>query len=69
MAFVSQRNKVKHGKILADKPDYSIELYEPNDKLRTEKAFKKELLLKQLDKLMDQESIFDKKIAQLKFLK
>ena len=31
--------------------------------------FKKELLFKQLDKLMDQEAILDKKIAQIKFIK
>ena len=38
---ICHRNKLKYVQIICDEPSYNVVLYEPNDKLKTEKAFRK----------------------------
>ena len=59
------QNKRKHTTIITHKPSFPYVLYKISDKQAISKAFGKELLLKQMDRLLEEKNFLDRELSKI----
>jgi len=64
---IVQQNRKKHATIVAEKPEFSYQLYKISEFQAISKAFGKELLLRQLDRLLEEKNYLDRELSLIKF--
>lgn len=59
-------NKVKHEQISKHKPSFNYRLHKPKETMNTSKGVGRELLLRQLDKLLEEQAFLDREISLIR---
>jgi hypothetical protein len=62
-----QQNRNKHQKILESKPHFPYALYKIGEFQANSKAFGKELLLRQMDRLLEEKNYLDRELSLIRF--
>jgi hypothetical protein len=64
---IVQQNRKKFATILAEKPEFAYQLYKTGELQAISKAFGKELLLRQLDRLLEERNYLDRELSLIRF--
>ncbi len=67
IADLVQQNRKKYSTILAEKSEFSYQLYKISEFQAISKAFGKELLLRQLDRLLEEKNYLDRELSLIRF--
>jgi hypothetical protein len=61
------RNRKKWDQILRNRPDFEYRLIKVNENQTLSKAFSRELLLRQMDRLLEEQNFLDRELSLIRF--